>query len=393
MPFLVLALLLAQEPLSLQEAVSLALAHHPKAAAAEARVRATEAWREGAGAQPNPEVRLSGTRGDPGEDANALVQTLEIGGQTGLRRSIADTEADVARHALQARRREVARETAAAYFEAWAAGERQEVASERLGLARQLEQASQARLEAGEISTNAHLRTQFEVARAEADLADTDALAEAARQRLNLLLGRSPDSPVALALEARPLEAPDPQANPEVEALRRSAEAARLEADLAGRARAPDLELSAYRSRLFGNAEEQGVQVTLVLPLFDYGRISSHQERLRLEAEARGHEADARALEVQAELATANAARKGAAARLAILRAQADRARRMADLATRGYQAGLLSLPEVLDAQAALRLTLGDLISAEAALRTAEAELYWLSGGDLPAGGSKQVTP
>ena len=383
-------------PLTLREAVRTALESHPATVAARLRVAAAESWAGGAGAQPNPELRLSATLGEPGEDANLLVQRLEIGGQTGLRRDAARAGAEAARQAWQAVRRDVARRTAAAYYGVWQTEAGLAIARQRLELARQLERASRARLEEGEISENAHLRTQLEVARADADVAAAGGQASAERARLNLLLGREPGAPVLLpvAPDGEP-HAPDglgpaPEnpgstaSLPELEALRSAARAARLEAELAGRARAPDLELSAYRTRLLGSSPGQGLQVSLVFPLGDHGSVAAREAQLRAEAGAREGDVAARALEVEMELAAAVRVLEASEARRDILHAQLARARRLAEMARVGYEAGLLSLPEVLDAQTAFRQALGDFVTAEAALRQAQADLYLLSGGPLP---------
>lgn len=386
--------------LTLEEALRLALRRHPAPVAAQRRLEAAEAWAGGAGAQPNPELRLSATRGDASEEANVLAQRLEIAGQTGLRAAVARAEVEAARQALQATRREVARRTTSAYYGLWQAEAILGVGGERLELARQLERTSLVRLEAGDIAENAHLRTQLEVARAEADLAQATGVAAAERSGLNLLIGRAAEDPVVLPAAPDPAEPHAPelfgragtleeirqraQTLPELEALRSSARAARLESELAGRARAPDLELSAYRSRFAGSNIEQGIQLSIQFPVFDYGRISANEERLRLEAEAREGDVAVRALAVETELAAAVHVLRAAEARRDILRAQLARSRRLAEMARRGYEAGLLTLPEVLDAQTTFRLALQDFVMAEAAVRQSQAELYWLSGGAMP---------
>lgn len=387
--------------LPFREAVRQALSRHPSVAAARSRLEAAEGWARGAGAQPNPEVRLSATAGDPSEEANAVAQRWEIAGQTRLRAEAARAEAEAARHALQAVRRSVARETATAYYGAWEAGSRRDLAAERLELARRLEETSRRRLELGEISQNQHLRTELEVARAEADLAQAEGDASAARARLNLLLGRPPGEPLALPAGAPGAEPRAPeggfgelpsieavrqgvQALPELAALRSSARAAGLEADLAGRARSPDLELSGYRSRLFGQDVEQGVQLSVLFPLWDYGRLSAAEARLRGEARAREQDVSARLLALETELVAARETLLGAVARRDQLRGQVERSRRLAEMARIGYEAGLLSLPEVLDAQQAFRLAVLDYVAAEAAVQRAHGELYWSSGGALP---------
>lgn len=59
---------------------------------------------------------------------------------------------------------------------------------------------------------------------------------------------------------------------------------------MAGRAGAPDLQLSLYRSTLGSqNNVEQGGQLAVVVPLFDWGRLGAEHARERKLVEARSH--------------------------------------------------------------------------------------------------------
>ncbi|MEW6281408.1 MAG: TolC family protein, partial [Candidatus Eremiobacterota bacterium] len=163
------------EAWSLEACLSRVLAEHPELKAARGRVAAARAWADGAGAQPNPELRLAGTVGTPGEDANSLVQRLEIGGQAGLRGDIAELDVHRAELEALALERSLALRTGSAFYDLWEADQRARVAATRLELARELERVSRRRLEVGEISRNQFLRVELETARAEADLAEAAA--------------------------------------------------------------------------------------------------------------------------------------------------------------------------------------------------------------------------
>lgn len=144
-PFWALLLLLpclvgtaAAEPLpaaplrpTLAEAVRLALERHPSLLAAVARAEGAAGYARGAGAPPNPELRLAGTLGDPSEDSNRLSQRLEISGQPRLRDKIGEAELAAATAELQAARRAVASEVSAAWLALWSARERRAAAPPR----------------------------------------------------------------------------------------------------------------------------------------------------------------------------------------------------------------------------------------------------------------------
>jgi len=383
--------------LTLRDALSRALASNPDVHAARLRLEGARAWAEGAGALPNPELRLSGTSGDAGEDSNALIQRLEIAGQPGLRGRQARAEAQARQHELEQVCREVVRRTGAAYYGSWEASRRRDVAEERLRLAEELEKSSLRRLELGDISRNEHLRIELETARAQADLAEAGGEEGAARVRLNLLLGREAGAALTLPEDpGSPTDGPGPEpgteileerllARPDLEALRARARAASLEAELAGRAGAPDLEFSAYRSRLFSRGTEQGIQLSLVVPLWDWGTLGAAESRLRREAEASRADLEAGVLRARSESESDRQLLLAARARLEVLAGQLERFRKLSEMARRGYEAGLLSFVEVLDTQQAFRQALLDHLSAQATWHLARLDLHLSSGGGLSA--------
>ncbi|HXE71019.1 MAG TPA: TolC family protein [Candidatus Nitrosotenuis sp.] len=386
-------------PLLPREAMVLALEHHPALAAARRRALGAREFAEGAGAQPNPELRLAAVRGDPQESAQLLVQRLEVGGQPGLRARAAGAEAQAAFQDLLALQRQVTSRAAVAYYDLWEAVQRTALARTRLELARELEETSRRRYEVGEISRHLHLLTELERSRAEAELASAEAQEEAARGTLNLLLGRPPQAALELPLpsqdgapQAPALPFPEPEslealrreapARPEVESLQQRARAARLEADLAARAALPDLELAAYRSSL-GPLAEEGVSLTLVAPLFDWGLLGAEQTRRRREAEARALDAEARRLEVDLEIQAAWQVFQASRRRRGLLRAQVERYQSLAAMARRGYEAGLLGLVEVLETERSFRQAVLDYVAAEAAYHRGLLEVRRASGAPL----------
>lgn len=384
----------AQEPsvpkLTFQEALQQVLAQHPELASSRLRVDAARAWTEGAGAQPNPELRVAARVGDVTGDENYLSQRLEIGGQTGLRSQIAETALRQAELEFTATARELATKTSEAYYGLWLAAETTRVTAQRLELAEQLEKISFRRLELGDISRNEHLRVQLETSRVRADLAQARAQEVIARNRLNLLLQRPADAQLELAALATEQQPEQPiggyleraAGRPEIALARVQAETARLEADLAGRQRWPDLELYAYSSS-FSGAAQRGFRMGLVVPLWDWGQIGAEVARKEKEAEALERLAEARRLVVEQEVRAAYEEHRAALQRTQLLREQAQQAQLLVENARKGYDAGFLTVLDVIDAQRAYRDSVRDFLQAEVDAQRTRLTLFWVSAGPL----------
>lgn len=369
---------------------------HPALRAAQRRVEASEAWARGAGAQPNPQIRLSVPAGDPSEEANSLVQRLEFAGQPGLRARIAELQVQEANSRLLLQERDLGRRVVDAYYGLWAARELERLQKFRYELALELQTASERRLKLGQIAEVESLRAQLEAAQAEAQLAQAEGEHRIALAQLNNLRQRSPDSRIEFpgnsntsmsTIPEDPLPPLDRDlaltraaANPEIQRASLGAEIAHLEADLSGRQRWPDFEFEAYRSNL-GARAEQGLRFSLVLPLWDWGQLRAATERREKEAEAAENEVLVQSQTIQQEVLTAWELHSVAGRRRQILKGQSERYLRQAELARKGYQAGVLSLLEVLEAQRAYREAMGEYITAEAAFQKRRWDLHWLTGG------------
>jgi outer membrane protein TolC len=380
----------AQPPLSFTEVLRAVQNQHPSLRAAESRLQAATAWAQGAGAQPNPQLRLSVPYGDPSEEANELVQRLEIGGQTGLRSRIAELQREQANARLLNQQRELGKQAAQAYFGLWSANEIERLQEQRFQLAEKLRQAGERKLKLGAISQNVYWRTDLEQSQAQAHLSAARAERKMALQRLNLLLQRPPESEAVLpVLEQSALLGSEREKlmaavdnRPEVRLAQLNADIHRHEADLLGRQRVPDFEFEAYRSSLARGAE-QGLRVSLVLPLWDWGQTGAQIEQKLREAEAAESDAQAQRLLVTQEALTAWESYLAGREQRDILQGQSERFARQADLSRRGFEAGLLNLTEVLEAQRAYREALLELVHAESTFQQKRWEVYWLSGNPL----------
>jgi outer membrane protein, heavy metal efflux system len=368
------------------------LNQHPALRAARQRLAGSQAWARGAGAQPNPQLRLAVPAGDPSEEANSLVQRLEIGGQPGLRSKIAQLQVQQADARVLRQQRELGMRAAEAYYTLWSTRETERLLELRVELARTLQAASERRLQAGEIAENQYLRAELERAQAEAQLAHARGERKMALNRLNILLQRPADQgfvlntgPVveeSLAEPTRESLQQNIDGRPEVRVAQLQAEIAQLEADLLGKQRVPDLEFEAYRSSLGHNAE-QGVRVSLVLPLWDWGSTGAAVQQRQREAEAAQTDVLVQRQAIEQEVLAAWELYLAERERRQILRGQTERFLKQADLARRGYEAGLLTLLEVLEAQRAYREAMLEYVAAETAFQKRRWDVYWLSGGQF----------
>lgn len=382
----------AQSGLTPAEVMRQAVQVQPAVREARFRLESAQGYAGGIGAQPNPTLRLTGTVGDPVEEANAVIFPYELGARPRLRGESAQAEAQARLRDLESERRRVALQAGQAYYDLWEAHVVAAVAHERVALAEQMAYSSKRRWEVGEISRNQFLRADLEAARARADEATARADEAVALTRLNQWLARAPAAPVDLpapgaglpAAPAGPVAGEPPAATltdqperlPEIEALKAAQRASELQVQLAERLGSPNLQLQLYRAR-FGPGSEQGIALSLSFPLWDWGQNAAEYERRLGLARAAGAAVDNLLLEVRQRAAAALAKYRGALARRQILAEQVQRFVVLSEQARRAYDAGLMTLVEVFDTQNSYRLALQSYISAEAEVQRTLLQLGW----------------
>jgi outer membrane protein TolC len=371
----------------------------PSVQVARALLQSAQAYASSIGAQPNPVLRLSAIAGSPVEEANALVFRFETAGQPGLREEAAVRMAEARSEELASEKRQVALRTGQAYYAYWEKLGAFKVARERSELARSLERSSFRRLTVGEISHNSHLRSQLELARAQADEVTARVECEQAQGLLNLLLGRGLSDSISLssgpdslpATARSPSQWSDLQVGlsrlPEMEALRHEARSSESQTELARRANSPEFQLQFYRDR-FGPTNIQAVQFSVSIPLWDWGQVAAEvgrREGLLKAAEARVAE---RGLLLQQRAFDAWKRYQGALERQTILADQAVRFSKLSGDARRAYDANLMTLLEVFDVQQSYRQASQAYITAQADVARAALEIGALS----PAGFFEEVS-
>ncbi len=384
------------------------LQSHPAVRRARLEMVAAEAQLRGSGLLRNPTLTLAATAGDAGENSNALSQSFEISGQPRLRREQSQFRLDSARLQWHAESRRVAGEVSLDWLRLWENWHLAKLAELRRQLMVEMVRVTRRRYEVGEIPQNESLRVELAAAEAESDWQRSYANLLGAKNTLAILRGETPvpldlsDNPfegdladggavIPISLtdgffdgprwenfeESWSLEEVLQSANrhSDIEALRSEQKAVQLEADLIAKERAPQLALSLYRSKLVGSAVEQGTQLSLSWPIFDWGSIGARREAQAALAEAQLAGIDERVLELRREVADFWNRWQAARSVRAILLQQAGRYEELAREARIGYDLGLLSLTDVLQTEGSFRGAGVDLIQAQAEVFRLELDL------------------
>lgn len=382
------------QSLSLDTALTTALAHHPDLRAAMLEREASEGATQQAGAWQNPELStlVEDTRQATRTTTIQLNQPIELGGKRAARISAARAAQSQAEMDVAARCAQVRSQVMAAFHGVAVAQERVRLSDELARLSSQAREAASKRVLAGKVSPVEELKAQ--VAEAQALSASTAAQAEwraavaqlrqalgdptVKFERVDPGIGRLPSAglwePLAQRLDASPAIA------------RAQQEIARRQAliDLERARRIPDLTVSlgAKRDQQLGR-DQPLVGVSLALPLFDRNQ-GAILEASRREDKARA-EFDALRASVQAQAVQALSQLNAALAQAQTLREKVLPAARQAFAAsTKGYELGKFGFLDVLDAQRTLFEAETQALSAAAQAYQADARLLELLGEPTP---------
>ncbi|MCX8156645.1 MAG: TolC family protein [Verrucomicrobiae bacterium] len=300
--------------MTLEEALRLALTHHPSLKAAAARMAAAAGRAEQAGRWSNPELEIrteewAVSRGRGFADAEQTVgiaQTLPYPGKKSLDKQLGGVAVQLAEVEQRLRRTEIVREVKAAFYRVLVMERVVEVSTQRVALAESFALTARRRVEAGAATAQEQLRAEVQLEQARTESDEWLREKEISRQSLALMLGQ-PELKDAALIGAL-AEAPPPRwPEAETEAwLERhpsvmAAQAALVQARLAHRrARLetyPDLKVSLAGGRR-GETDEGIIALgfSLPLPLLDRG-----QGRQR-ESLAQVHQAEAELHLVQQQL-------------------------------------------------------------------------------------------
>ncbi len=389
-------------PITLHDALALALARSPELASFSWEVRTREALALQAGLLPNPELEIEvenfGGTGDTSaldasESTFLLAQLIETAGKRSKRREAARLDADVAAWEYEIARLAVFASVERAFFDLLAAQEQVALSEELLRVAESSVDAVQGLVSAGATPRAERTRAAVEAAAARVDVATSRRALQAARAALAATWGSlSPTFTRAEGELGSVWAPPDPDTarswiarNPELESWGR--EIARREAVVAleDAERIPDVEVGAGAKHLEESGDNAIVAVLgIPLPIFDRNQGA----RAAARSDLRKAEHERRA--AHARLAAAlESAYQELAARFDEVTRLRDEILPGADEAfeqvRQGYAQGLFRNVDVLDAQRRLfELRLREL-EALRVYHQARAEVERITGTPLPS--------
>ena len=182
----------APRSITLPQALELAAAHNPEAAAAALNAQAAHAQVRQQHLLPNPELAYSQEdAGKPGRSQSLqLSGPLELGGKRAARVGLAQQQAQAAELGSLAARAQVRAQTALAFFDLLLAQEHFKLAQASVQLAQQAAQAAGQRVAAGKISPVEHSRALAAQAMAQAEAAQAQSQWRSAQGQLAAMLGQ-----------------------------------------------------------------------------------------------------------------------------------------------------------------------------------------------------------
>lgn len=373
-------------PLTVEEAVRLALDNNPSLRAAARDARGAESGVRSARALAPPEIVFTPAITPGGSDEELLIsQPLEINGTRSARAGVAGARLRGSRAAALVTLRDTVFEAESAYYELARARRLESVARDTLATVTEMDRVTSRQVELGSRAGVDRTQTGIEVARARQQVDLAEGQAAAALAALNAVMGRLPDTPVG------PLTVPDaPVEDPNVESLTRQALAARAdvarteaerdehlqEARLARAEGRPDIAPQFRAGSLTRGVHETGIGVGITLPLVDYGARRGRVRQAEQSARAGEDRIAARRNAVRRDVAQAVARLRAANAVLSAYPGGVlDQSRRLLEASQVGFQSGQTSVLALLEAQRTHRAVQAEYANALADRALAVAEL------------------
>lgn len=382
-------------PLTADEAVRLAITRNPRLTAVARDIAAARAGVRSARALTNPGLTFTPAITGGGSDEELLLQQpLELNGTRSARTGVAQAQLRQTQAQAVVELRDLVFQTKDAYFELARAQELRGVAEDALRIAEEFDRVTQRLAEEGLRPGIDRIQTQVEVTRARQQLTRAESQEQVALAALNTLMGRAPEEPVGdlptlpapdLGIDAEAAVQQAVAARAEIGASQALREQYRQEARLARAQGRPDLVPQFRAGSITRGLDETGVGLGITLPLFDYG---SRRNRIRqAEEAARAQEARIEAARNQIRQEVQQAVARARAAEAVVRDYEGgvlEQARRLLEARRTGFQAGLTSVVELLEAQRTYRNVLAEYANALADYAQARAELERATGA-VPA--------
>lgn len=278
----------SQTALTLDEVVRTALARNPAVASAAHSLAAQRARVPQARALPDPtfgagwmgNIRpFSVQTGDPSSYRSvSAMQMLPFPGKLSLRGRIAGKEADASQWDLEAVRRRLTADIKAAYYDYWYYDKAIGTTQQNRDLLTKLSQIAEARYRVGKGMQVDVLRSQVELSMLLQKLTTLEQQRATAQARLNALMGRDPEAPLAPAAD---ISAQSPlnysladlyklarENDPEYRRVQKMVERNQLAINLAHKDYLPDLSVGYMYQQRPALPDMHGFTFTVNIPVF-----------------------------------------------------------------------------------------------------------------------------
>jgi cobalt-zinc-cadmium efflux system outer membrane protein len=379
------------EHLNLEDAIRLAIENNPSFQSERHKTEAASHAASMARALSNPSVTVGPTiAGTRGSDAVlTVIQPLEINGQRRVRSRAAAWEEKAQSGSTQAFNRELVCRVKLTYWDIVRAQEILNFSRENLNYLDKFNAAAKKQLKAGIVSGSQVMKTEVELAKARQELFRVEQELSMAKSAMNNLLNRPADYPFTvkglllfreIKLDGKLFSRSALNDRPEIAAMEAKFNAARENVKAEKLRQVPDLAVQ-YRQET--SQGDGGIALVISVPVIDLGSIRAGVRKAR--SLAKSAERDLEAARNGVILQVDQAVRKvntlaGIVEEFhgGILK----NSERLMAMSQKGYENGVLSYLEVLEAQRTLRSVRLEYIQALTDYEKALAELERATGVD-----------
>lgn len=393
---------------SVEELLAYARDRNPEFAAMRAEAAAASERIHPAGALADPVLRTelmdvtnSGRDASPnvlparvGSTKYTLMQPVPFWGKRDLKRAAAEAEADAAQGRAGATWNEIAARIKATYAQYFALARLIELNREVIDLIGRIEEITHNRYANGLVPQQDAIRAQVERTALRSELVTMETEHHHAASRLNALLARRADAPLAVPQRLRPVpgaarldytalaERLEKQ-NPQLFAADAGVRSAEKNRDLAYRNRWPDFTVGVAPTQTRNSVSDWGLMVEFNVPLQQESRRSQEREAERNLEAARARK-EASATQLLSELSE-NLSAIESAGRIVQLSQHSllPQAQLTFEAAMAGYENGKVDFATLLDAQRQIRSARQSIVKAQAEQQARLADIERLIGEDL----------
>ena len=393
---------------NLAELLDYAREHNPDLAAMRLEAEAASERVYPAGALPDPMLRAelmditnAGTDASPsllpnrvGSTRYSATQAVPFWGKRGLKREMAEAEASQAQGRASFTWTELSARIKTDFAQYYLVARNGKLTQEILELLTSLERIAQSRYATGLAAQQDVIRAQVEQTGLRSELVMLEAERHHAMARLNTLLRRAPEAPLAEPQRLRVLPPPAKLAftaledrlrakNPQLFTLDAQVTAAEKGRALAFKNRYPDFIFGLSPTQMGGQVREWGLMVEMNIPLQQQTRRAQEREADTMLAAARARK-EAALNQLLGDLAE-NVSALDVARRVETLTASSllPQAEATFQAALIGYQTGKVDFATLLDAQRQILKAKLDVLNAQAEAQARLAEIEKLLGEEL----------